>query len=72
MILKDCFLVIQVHMKNLPPEQLQKELSDVNEYYDHQQAHLTLRISKSLQLLKQTLPADLPAHKPDMNKKNNR
>ena len=59
-------------MKNLQAEQLQKELHDVNEYYDRQQAHLTLRISKSLQLLKQTLPADLPAHKSDMNKKNNR
>ena len=38
---------------------VEQELKCVAEYYDKQQAHLTLRISKSLQLLKQTLPLEL-------------
>ena len=39
-------------------DQLQRELQGVNEYYDQQQAHLTVRISQSLQLVKHALPPE--------------
>ncbi len=55
-------------LKELPEEQLHKELRDLNEYYDREQTHLTLRISKSLRLLKQMLPSDIPAQ-PELLKK---
>ncbi len=43
----------------LPPDRLQQELTCVSSYYANQQVHLTLRVSKSLQLLKCTLPTEL-------------
>ncbi len=62
---------LQVNSKGLPAEQLQKELSAVNEYYDRQQAHLTLRVTKSLKLLKTTIPENARAAKPRPSSKNN-
>ena len=41
-------------------EYIHHEMSLVHDYYNQQQLHLTVRISKSLQLLKTTLPNGLP------------
>lgn len=49
----------RVQSRGLPVEQQEQELKYVHRYYDRQQHHLTTRVSKSLQLLKASLPLEL-------------
>ncbi len=51
--------MMKVHNSSPVPHQLETDLTCVNKYYNRQQAHLTIRISKSLQLLKCSLPKDV-------------
>ena len=51
--------LVSVQQKQLAGDQQGKEVNAINLYYNEQQGHLTLRISKSLQLLKCMLPAEL-------------
>ena len=48
-----------LHSANLSEQQLQHELVCVHTYYERQQRHLVVRVSKSLQLLKCLLPTEL-------------
>jgi len=61
--------LVLVQQKGLLPNQLMTEIHAINAYYDQEQRHLTMRISKSLQLLKCMLPHEL-AQSGGVTKKN--
>lgn len=51
--------VAKLQQRELSIEQYTHDLNCINEYYDKQQEHLALRVSRSLQLLKSMFPSNV-------------